>query len=87
MRFQTVRYDLFSFVGFLLYISIFILLLPSLGLGSKSTSLSSEFYVDSPRHFNRILNLISEFFDFFWLSFWADGISKCGWYHAGGRGC
>ena len=33
------------------------------------------------------LNLISGFFAFLWLIVWADGINKCGWCLAGGRGC
>ena len=33
------------------------------------------------------LNLISGFFAFFWLIVWVDGINKCGWCLAGGRGC
>ena len=32
------------------------------------------------------LNLISGFFAFFWLIVWADGINKCAWCLAEGRG-
>ena len=35
----------------------------------------------------QIPNLISGFFVFFWLIVWADGIHKCGWCLAGGKGC
>ena len=87
---QAVRYDLFSSSVFLPYFSILILSLPLLGLGSKSTSLSPGFCVRRPRQYDTIcweLNLISGFFAFFWLIVWADGINKCGWCLAGGRGC
>ena len=33
-----------------------------------------------------MLNLISGFFAFFRLVVWVDGINKCGWCPAGGRG-
>ena len=99
---QTVWYNLFSSVVFLPYFSMLILSLPFLQLGSKATflnlgfvdlvttSLSPGFCVGRPRQYNTIfleLNLISWFFAFFWLIFWADGINKCGWCLAGGRGC
>ena len=87
---QAVRYNLFSSVVFLPYYRMLILSLPLLGLGSKSTSLRPGFFVRRPRQYNSIcweLNLISEFFAFFWLIAWADGINKCGWCLAGGRGC
>ena len=32
-------------------------------------------------------DVISGFFAFFWLIVWADGINKCGWCLAAGRGC
>ena len=66
-----------------------ILPLPLLGLGSKSTSLSPGFCVCRPRQYDTIcwkLNLISGFFAFLWLIVWADGINKCDWCLAGGRG-
>ena len=80
----------FCSVVFLPYFSMLILSLPLLGLGSKSTSLSPGFCVRRPRQYDTIcweLNLISGFFAFFWLIVWADGINKCGWCLAGGRGC
>ena len=45
--------------------------------------------VNNPRQYDTIcweLNPISGFFAFFWLIVWADGIDKCGWCLAGGRG-
>ena len=87
---QGVQDDLFSSGVFLPYFSMLILLLPLLGLGSKSTSLSPGFCVRRPRQYDTIcweLNLISGFFAFFWLIVWADGINKCGWCLARGRGC
>ena len=72
------------------YFSMLILSLPLLGPGSKSTSLSPGFCVRRPRQYDAIsweLNLIARFFAFFWLIAWADGINKCGWCLAGGRGC
>ena len=86
---QGLQYDLFFSVVLLPYFSMLILLLPLLGLGSKSTSLSPGFCVHTPRQYDMIsskLNLISGFFLFFKLFFWADGINKC-WCLAGGRGC
>ena len=88
---QAVRYDLFSSAVFLPYFSMLILSLPLLGLGPKSTSLSPRFCIRRPRQHNTIcwkLNvfLISGFFAFSWLIVWADGINKCGWPLAGGRG-
>ena len=65
-------------------------LVPLLGQGSKSTSLSLGFCVRRPRKYDMIcweLNLMSGFFTFFRLIVWADGIDKCGWCLAGGRGC
>ena len=65
--FQAVQYDLFSSGVFLPYFSMLILLLPLLGLGSKSTSLSPGFCVRRPRQYDTIcwkLNLISGFFVF-----------------------
>ena len=53
---------------FLLSLSILILSLPLLGLGSKSTSLSPGFCVRRPRQYDTIcweLDLISGFFVFF----------------------
>ena len=47
------------------------------------TSLSPGLSVRRPRQYDSIcweLNLISGFFAFFWLSVWADGINKCGWF-------
>ena len=64
-------------------------LLPPLGLGSKSTSLSPGFCVCRSRQYDTIcwkLDLISGFFVLSWLIVWADGINKCGWCLAGGRG-
>ena len=87
---QAVRFDLFSSAVFLPYFSMLILSLTLLGLGSKSTSLSPGFCVHRPRQYDTIcweLNLISGFFAFLWLIVWADGINKCGWCLAGGRGC
>ena len=59
-------------------------------LGSKSTSLSSGFCVCSrPKQYDTIcwkVDLISGFFVLSWLIVWVDGINKCGWYLAGGRG-
>ena len=86
---QAVRYDLLSSAVFLPYFSMLILSLPLLGLGSKSTSLSPGFCVRRPRQYDTIcweLNLISVFFGFFWLIVLADGINKCGWCLAAGRG-
>ena len=51
---------------------------------------SQTFIVCRPWQYDTIcwkLNLISGFFVFFWLFVWADGINKCGWCLAGGRGC
>ena len=87
---QALRYDLFSSAVFLPYFSMLILSLTLLGLGYKSTSLSPGFCVHRPRQYDTIcweLNHISGFFGFFWLIVWADGINKCGWCLAGGRGC
>ena len=67
-----------------------ILSLLLLGLGSKSTSLSTGFCVPRPRQYDAIgweLNLISGFFAFFWLIVWADEINESGWCLAEGRGC
>ena len=61
------RYDLFSSAVFLPYFSMFILSLPLLRLGSKSTSLSPGFCVCRPRQYDTICwksNLISGFFVF-----------------------
>ena len=80
--------QLVLFWVFLLYFSMFILSLPLLGLGSKSTSLSPGFCVCRPRQYDTIFckfHLISGFFAFFWLFGGADGI-KCGWCLAGGWG-
>ena len=58
------------------------------GLGSKSISLSTGFFVHRPKQCNMSfwgLDLISEFFVFFWLNVWVDEISKCGWCLPGGR--
>ena len=90
MGVQTLRYDFFSSAVFLPYFRILIFSLPFLRLGSKSTSLSPRFCVCRSRQYNTIcweLNLISRFFDFFWLIVWVDGINKCGWCLAGGRVC
>ena len=87
---QAVQHEKFSSGVFLPYFSMLILLLHLLGLGSKSTSLSPGFCVHRPRQYDTIcweLNLISGFFAFFWLIVWVDGINKCGWCLAGGRGC
>ena len=86
---QAVLYDLLSSGRFLLCFSTLILSLPLLGLGSKPTSLSPGFCVRRPRQYDSIywqLNLISGFFTFFWLIVYTDGINKCGWCLAGGRG-
>ena len=87
---QGVQYDLFSSGVFLPYFSMLILLLPHLGLGSKSTFLSPGFCVHRPRQYDKIcwkLNLISGFFLSFRLFVWEDGINKCWWCLPGGRGC
>ena len=87
---QAVRYDLFSSAVFLPYFSMLILAIPLLALGSKCTSLSPGFCVHRPRQYDTIcweLNLICGFFAFFWFIIWADGINKCDWCLAGGRGC
>ena len=78
------------FCNFLPYFSTLILSLPLLGLGSKSTSLSPGFFVCRRRQYDTIfweMNLSSGFFSFLWLIFLADGINKCGWCLAGGKGC
>ena len=57
---------------------------------NHAMNLSPGFCVRRPRQYNTIcweLNLISGFFAFLWLIVWADGINKCGWCLAGGRGC
>ena len=75
---------------FLPYFSMLILSLPIIGLRSKSTSLSPGFCVRRPRQEDTIFwewNLISWFFAFFLLIVLVDGINKCGWGLAGGRGC
>ena len=80
-------HDLFPFVVFLPFFSMFILSLPLLGMGSKSTSYPG-FCVHRSRQYDANywkLNLISCFFAFFWLIVWVDGINKCGWCLAGGR--
>ena len=49
---------------------MFILSLPLLGLGSKSTCLSAGFYVRRPRQYDMVcwkFDLISVFFGFSWL--------------------
>ena len=90
MRVQTVLYYLVSFGVFHPFFSMLILSLPLLGLGLKSTLFSTRFCVCRPRQYDTIcweLDLISGFFAFFWLIVWTDGINKCGWSLAGGRGC
>ena len=75
---------------FLPFFCMLILSLPVLGLGSKSTSLSPEFYACRSRQYNSMcwkLNLISRLYDFSWLIVWTDGINKCGWCLGGGRWC
>ena len=87
---QAVPHDLFSSGVFLPYFSMLILLLPLLGLASKFTCLSPRFCVHRRRYYDTIcwnLNLISGFFVFFRLFVWANGINKCWWCLAGGRGC
>ena len=62
------QYHLFSSGVLLPYFSMLIFLLPHLGLGFKSTSLSPGFCVHRPRQYDKIcwkLNLISGFFVFF----------------------
>ena len=79
-----------AFAVFLPYFSMLNLSLPFLGLSSKCTSLSPQFSVCRPSQYDTIcweLNPISRFFVFFWFIVWADGINKCGWCLAGGRGC
>ena len=88
--FQAVQYDLFCSGVFLPYFSMCIFFVPLLALDSNSTPLSPGFCVHTPRHYDTIcwkLNLISRFFVFFRLFVWADGINKCWWCLAGGRGC
>ena len=67
-----------------------ILLLPPLGLGSKSTSFSPGLCVCKPRKYSTIcwkLDLISGFFVFSWLILWADGINKYDWCLVECKGC
>ena len=83
------KFHHFFFFWDLSYFSMLILSLPLSGLSSKSTSLSPGFSVCGPRQYNTIcweLNLIFEFFAFFWLSAWVGGINKCGWCFARSRG-
>ena len=87
---QTVQYDLLSVVFFLLGLSLLILSLPLLGLGSKSTSLSPGFCVRKPRQYDTIyweFGLFSESFVSSWMIVRADGVNGRGWCLAGGRGC
>ena len=87
---QPVPYNFFSPGVLLPYFSMSILSLPLLGFGSKATSLGPGFCLLGRRQYNMIcweLNLIFRFFAFFWLIIWADGINKCSWSLAWGRGC
>ena len=87
---QAVHYDLFSVMFFLLGLSVSILSLPLLGLGSKFTSYSPGFCVSRPKQYNTIwweFNLFAEFFVFYWLIVWVDGVNRRGWCLAGGREC
>ena len=87
---QAVPYKFFSPGVLLPYFSMSILSLPLLGFGSKATSIGPGFCLLGRRQYNMIcweLNLIFRFFAFFWLIIWADGINKCGWSLAWGRGC
>ena len=80
----------FSSGVFLPYFSMLILSLHLLSLASKSICLSRGFCVLRPRQYSIIcweLNLISGFFVFSWSIVWVDGINKCSWCLAGGRGC
>ena len=92
LRFICDESRLYNATCFLLAVScfcMFILSLPLLGLGSKSTCLSPGFCVCRPRKFKTIclkLDLISRFFVFSWLIVCADRINDCGWCLAGGRG-
>ena len=78
------------FFYFLFCLSLVILSLPLLGLGSKSTSLSPGFCVRRPSQYNTIcweFGLFSESFVSSWMIVWADGVNGCGWCLAGGMGC
>ena len=75
---------------FLLGLSLLILSLPFLGLGSKSTSLRPGFCECRPRQYDMIcweLDLFSGFFVTSYKIGWAGGVNGCGWCLAGGRGC
>ena len=64
---------------FLFGLSLLILSLPLLGLGSKSTSLSLEFYVRRPRQNNTIcweFDLFSVFFVSSCLIVWVNGVES-----------
>ena len=87
---QTVWYDLFSVVFFLLGLSLLILSLPILELSSKSTSLSPGLCVCRPKPYNTIScesDPFSLFFVSSWVIVWEDGINRCSWCLAGGSGC
>ena len=82
--------EIVFFFSFSALFSMLILSLPLVGLGSKSTSLSPDLCVRTPRQYDTIcweLNLNSGFFAFFGLIALADIINKCGWCLPGGRGC
>ena len=87
---QGVQYNLFSSGVFLPYLSMLILLLPLLGLGSKSTSFSPGFcdigQGSTIRFVGSWISFLRSFF-FFRLFLWADGINKCWCCLSGGRRC
>ena len=87
---QAILYHFFSVFFFLVGLSLLILSLHLLGLGSKSTSLSPGFCARRPRQFDTIcceLDLFPGFFVSSWVFVWADGVNGCNWCLAGGRGC
>ena len=87
---QTLRYDLFSVVFFLLGLGLLILSLSLLGLGSRLTFFSTGFCVRSSRQYETIcgeLDLFPGFFVSSWMVVWADGVNGSGWCLAGGRAC
>ena len=70
---QAVQYDLFSAVFFLLGLSLLVLSLLLLGVGSKSTSLSPGFCVHRPREYHTIFGSLIFFKDFPFLLGWLFG--------------
>ena len=76
---------------FLLCFSILILSLPLLGLGPSLPLLAlGSVYVGQGSTIRLVgswISFLDSLFFFSWLIVWADGINKCGWCLAGGRGC